>query len=195
MRRAVLERATRETDISISLNIDGKGRNKISTGIRFFDHMLELFAHHGAFDLQLKAKGDLDVDQHHTVEDVGIVLGQAFAKALGSKRGILRAGYFVMPMDETLALAAVDFSGRAAAVIDAKVKTRLVGDLQSELVFDFFEGFARGAHANVHARILYGRSNHHKIEAIFKAFARALRAACWRDRQMARLLPSTKGLI
>ncbi|MFI5070841.1 MAG: imidazoleglycerol-phosphate dehydratase HisB [Terriglobales bacterium] len=195
MRRAVLERATRETDISISLNIDGKGRNKISTGIRFFDHMLELFAHHGAFDLQLKAKGDLDVDQHHTVEDVGIVLGQAFAKALGSKRGILRAGYFVMPMDETLALAAVDFSGRTAAVIDAKVKTRLVGDLQSELVFDFFEGFARGAHANVHARILYGRSNHHKIEAIFKAFARALRAACWRDRQMARLLPSTKGLI
>ena len=195
MRRAVLERATRETDISISLNIDGKGRNKISTGIRFFDHMLELFAHHGAFDLQLKAKGDLDVDQHHTVEDVGIVLGQAFAEALGSKRGILRAGYFVMPMDETLALAAVDFSGRAAAVIDAKVKTRLVGDLQSELVFDFFEGFARGAHANVHARILYGRSNHHKIEAIFKAFARALRAACWRDRQMARLLPSTKGLI
>ncbi len=195
MRRAVLERATRETDISISLNIDGKGRNKISTGIRFFDHMLELFAHHGAFDLQLKAKGDLDVDQHHTVEDVGIVLGQAFAKALGSKRGILRAGYFVMPMDETLALAAVDFSGRTAAVVDAKVKTRLVGDLQSELVFDFFEGFARGAHANVHARILYGRSNHHKIEAIFKAFARALRAACWRDRQMARLLPSTKGLI
>ena len=157
--------------------------------------MLELFAHHGAFDLELKAKGDLDVDQHHTVEDVGIALGQAFAEALGSKRGILRAGYFVMPMDETLALAAVDFSGRTAAVIDAKVKTRLVGDLQSELVFDFFEGFARGANANVHARILYGRSNHHKIEAIFKAFARALRAACWRDRQMARLLPSTKGLI
>ncbi|MCU1299578.1 MAG: hisB, partial [Acidobacteriaceae bacterium] len=154
-----------------------------------------LFAHHGGFDLELKASGDLDVDQHHTVEDVGIALGQVFAKALGSKKGILRAGYFVMPMDETLGLAAVDFSGRTAAVIDTKVKTRLVGDLQSELVFDFFEGFARGANANVHLKTLYGRSNHHKIEALFKAFARAIRAACWRDKRMARLLPSTKGLL
>ena len=195
MRKAVIQRTTKETDIRLALTIDGRGRYKVSTGIRFFDHMLELFAHHGGFDLELTAKGDLDVDQHHTVEDVGIVLGQAFAQALGNKRGILRAGYFVMPMDETLGLAAVDFSGRTAAVIDTKVKTRLVGDLQSELVFDFFEAFARGAHANVHARILYGRSNHHKIESLFKAFARALRAACWRDRQMARLLPSTKGLL
>ncbi len=195
MRKASLKRTTKETDIAISLTIEGKGRHDISTGIRFFDHMMELFAHHGAFDLKLKSKGDLDVDQHHTVEDVGIVLGQAFSEALGSKRGILRAGYFVMPMDETLALAAVDFSGRTVAVIDTRVKTRLVGDLQSELVFDFFEGFARGAHANVHARILYGRSNHHKIEALFKAFARAVRAACWRDRQMLKLLPSTKGLL
>jgi imidazoleglycerol-phosphate dehydratase len=195
MRKATIERTTKETDIRIALTIDGKGRYKVSTGIRFFDHMLELFAHHGGFDLELKAKGDLDVDQHHTVEDVGIGLGQAFAQALGNKRGILRAGYFVMPMDETLGLAAVDFSGRTAAVIDTKVKTRLVGDLQSELVFDFFEGFARGAQANVHLKTLYGRSNHHKIEALFKAFARALRAACWRDRQMARLLPSTKGLL
>ncbi len=195
MRRANIERKTKETDIRLTLNVDGKGRYDVSTGIRFFDHMLELFAHHGAFDLKLKATGDLDVDQHHTVEDVGIALGQAFADALGSKRGILRAGYFVMPMDETLGLAAVDFSGRTAAVIDTKVTTRLVGDLQSELVFDFFEGFARGAHANVHAKILYGRSNHHKVESLFKAFARALRAACWRDRQMSRLLPSTKGLL
>ncbi len=195
MRKAVIERTTKETDIRIALTIDGRGRYKVSTGIRFFDHMLELFAHHGGFDLELRAKGDLDVDQHHTVEDVGIGLGQAFAKALGNKRGILRAGYFVMPMDETLGLAAVDFSGRTAAVIDTKVKTRLVGDLQSELVFDFFEGFARGAQANVHVKTLYGRSNHHKIEALFKAFARALRAACWRDKQMARLLPSTKGLL
>jgi imidazoleglycerol-phosphate dehydratase len=195
MRKATIERTTKETDIRIALTIDGKGRHKVSTGIRFFDHMLELFAHHGGFDLELKAKGDLDVDQHHTVEDVGIGLGQAFAQALGSKRGILRAGYFLMPMDETLGLAAVDFSGRTAAVIDTKVKTRLVGDLQSELVYDFFEGFARGAHANVHLKTLYGRSNHHKIEALFKAFARALRAACWRDKQMARLLPSTKGLL
>jgi len=195
LRKAKIERITKETDIRLTLAVDGKGRYNISTGIRFFDHMLELFAHHGGFDLDLKARGDLDVDQHHTVEDVGIALGQAFAAALGSKKGILRAGYFVMPMDETLGLAAVDFSGRTAAVIDTKVKTRLVGDLQSELVFDFFEGFARGAHANVHAKILYGRSNHHKIESLFKAFARALRAACWRDRQMARLLPSTKGLL
>jgi imidazoleglycerol-phosphate dehydratase len=195
MRKAAVERNTRETRIKAALNVDGRGRHKISTGIRFFDHMLELFTHHGGFDLNLTAAGDLDVDQHHTVEDVGIVLGQAFAQALGDKRGILRAGYFVMPMDETLGLAAVDFSGRTAAAIDTKVKTRLVGDLQSELVYDFFEGFARGAHANVHVRTLYGRSNHHKIEALFKAFGRALRAACWRDRRMVRLLPSTKGLL
>ena len=195
MRKATIDRNTKETQIRIRLLIEGRGRYKISTGIRFFDHMLELFAHHGGFDLDLSAEGDLDVDQHHTVEDVGIGLGQAFAQALGKKRGILRAGYFVMPMDETLGLAAVDFSGRAAAVIDTRVRTRVVGDLQSELVHDFFEGFARGARANVHARILYGRSNHHKIEALFKAFARALRVACSRDRQLARMLPSTKGLL
>jgi len=195
MRKAAIDRVTKETKIKLRLTIEGKGRHNISTGIRFFDHMLELFANHGAFDLELKATGDLDVDQHHTVEDVGIVLGQGFAEALGSKRGILRAGYFVMPMDETLGLVAVDFSGRAAAIVDTKVRVTVVGDLQSELVTDFFEGFARGAQANVHARILYGRSNHHKIEALFKAFARALRAACWRDKQMAKLLPSTKGLL
>ena len=195
MRRAALDRTTKETSIKLRLNIEGKGRYKITTGIRFFDHMLELFAHHGGFDLELTSTGDLDVDQHHTVEDVGIALGQAFAQALGNKKGILRAGYFVMPMDETLGLVAVDFSGRAAAIVDTKVRVRLVGDLQSELVPDFFDGFARGASANVHARILYGRSNHHKIEALFKAFARALRAACWRDKQMKSLLPSTKGLL
>src|SRR5213082_1047658 len=195
MRKAAIDRNTKETSIRIRLVIEGRGRYKVSTGIRFFDHMLELFAHHGGFDLNLSANGDLDVDQHHTVEDVGICLGQAFAQALGNKRGILRAGYFVMPMDETLGLAAVDFSGRAAAVIDTRVRTRIVGDLQSELVHDFFEGFARGARANVHARIFYGRSNHHKIEALFKAFARALRAACWRDQRMKRLLPSTKGVL
>jgi imidazoleglycerol-phosphate dehydratase len=195
MRKAAIHRATKETDIRASLVIEGKGRYNISTGIRFFDHMLELFAHHGAFDLTLQAKGDLDVDQHHTVEDVGIVLGQLFEKGLGAKRGILRAGYFVMPMDETLALAAIDFCGRTSVVVDTKVSVRLVGDLQAELVPDFFEAFARGARASVHARVFYGRSNHHKIEAVFKAFARALRAACWRDRQMRRLLPSTKGLL
>ena len=195
MRKAAIHRSTKETSIRARLVVEGKGRYRISTGIRFFDHMLELFAHHGGFDLRLQAKGDLDVDQHHTVEDVGIVLGQLFDKALGAKRGILRAGYFVMPMDETLGLAAVDFCGRTSVVVDTKVRVRLVGDLQAELVPDFFEAFARGARASVHARILYGRSSHHKIEALFKAFARALRAACWRDRQMQRLLPSTKGLL
>jgi imidazoleglycerol-phosphate dehydratase len=195
MRKASIKRITKETQIQATLNIDGQGRYQISTGIRFFDHMLELFAHHGGFNLKLKAKGDLDVDQHHTVEDVGIALGQLFTKALGSKRGILRAGYFLMPMDETMGMAAVDFSGRTACVVDTKVNARLVGDLQAELVDDFFEGFARGASANVHIRVLYGRSSHHKIESLFKAFARALRAACWRDRRMARLLPSTKGVL
>ena len=195
MRSAKLHRSTTETDIQLSLKVEGQGRYEVSTGIRFFDHMLELFTRHGAFDLKLKVKGDLDVDQHHTVEDVGIALGEAFKTALGDKKGIMRAGYFLMPMDETLGVAAVDFSGRAAAVINTQVKTRMVGDLQSELVFDFFEGFARGAHANVHLKVLYGRSNHHKIEALFKAFARAVRVACSRDKQLARMLPSTKGLL
>jgi imidazoleglycerol-phosphate dehydratase len=195
LRSAVVERNTAETRIFLQLTIEGQGRYKVSTGIRFFDHMLELFTRHGAFDLELKCDGDLDVDQHHTVEDVGIALGEAFDRALGSKRGILRAGYFVMPMDETLAIAAVDLSGRAAFAVDTKVRTRLVGDLQTELVTDFFEGFARGARANVHVKTMYGRSNHHKIEAIFKAFARALRVACSRDKQLGDMLPSTKGLL
>jgi len=194
-RTATVVRHTAETRIDLQLTIEGQGRYSISTGIRFFDHMLELFTRHGAFDLELTCKGDLDVDQHHTVEDVGIALGEAFNRALGDKRGILRAGYFVMPMDETLAVAAVDLSGRAAFAVDTKVRTHLVGDLQSELVTDFFEGFARGARANVHVKTMYGRSNHHKIEAIFKAFARALRVACSRDKQLGKMLPSTKGLL
>jgi imidazoleglycerol-phosphate dehydratase len=194
-RVAALERNTTETKIALKLTIEGQGRYTVSTGIRFFDHMLELFTRHGAFDLELLCKGDLDVDQHHTVEDVGIALGEAFDRALGDKKGILRAGYFVMPMDETLAVAAIDLSGRVACVVKTKVKTRLVGDLQSELVEDFFEGFARGARANVHLKTLYGRSNHHKVEALFKAFARALRVACSRDKQLGEMLPSTKGLL
>jgi imidazoleglycerol-phosphate dehydratase len=194
-RTGVVERNTAETRIFIDLTIEGHGQYKVSTGIRFFDHMLELFTRHGAFNLELTCKGDLDVDQHHTVEDVGIALGEAFDRALGDKRGILRAGYFLMPMDETLAIAAVDLSGRAAFAVDTKVRTRLVGDLQTELVTDFFEGFARGARANVHVKTMYGRSNHHKIEAIFKAFARALRVACSKDQQLGEMLPSTKGLL
>ncbi len=194
-RMVTIARKTTETRIELELTIEGSGRYKISTGIRFFDHMLELFTRHGAFDLTLQCEGDLDVDQHHTVEDVGIALGEAFDKALGDKRGILRAGYCVMPMDETLAIAAVDLSGRAAFAVETKVRTRLVGDLQTELVTDFFEGFARGARANVHVKTMYGRSSHHKIEAIFKAFARALRVACSRDKQLGEMLPSTKGLL
>jgi imidazoleglycerol-phosphate dehydratase len=195
VRTAELVRNTTETKIALNVAIEGQGRYRVSTGIRFFDHMLELFTRHGAFDLDLNCKGDLDVDQHHTVEDVGIALGEAFDKALGDKKGILRAGYFVMPMDETLAVAAIDLSGRVACVVKTKVKTRLVGDLQSELVEDFFDGFARGARANVHLKTLYGRSNHHKVEALFKAFARALRVACSRDKQLGEMLPSTKGLL
>jgi imidazoleglycerol-phosphate dehydratase len=195
LRTATIIRHTTETQIDLSLIIEGSGLYKITTGIRFFDHMLELFTRHGAFNLTLTCKGDLDVDQHHTVEDVGIALGEAFDRALGDKRGILRAGYFLMPMDETLAIAAIDLSGRAAYAVETAVRTRLVGDLQSELVTDFFEGFARGARANVHVKTMYGRSNHHKIEAIFKAFARALRVACSRDPQLAEMLPSTKGLL
>ncbi len=194
-RTATLVRNTTETRISLRLSIDGKGTYRVATGIRFFDHMLELFTRHGGFDLELKCDGDLDVDQHHTIEDVGIALGNAFDQALGDKKGILRAGYFLMPMDETLAIAAVDLSGRAACVVDTQVRVRMVGDLQTELVFDFFEGFARGARANVHLKTMYGRSNHHKIEAIFKAFSRALRAACSRDARMRNMLPSTKGLL
>jgi imidazoleglycerol-phosphate dehydratase len=195
LRKATLHRKTAETEIRISLTLDGRGKYEVSTGIRFLDHMLELFARHGGFDLKLKALGDLDVDQHHTVEDVGISLGEAFDRALGDRRGILRAGYFLMPMDETLGLAAVDFGGRAVAVVQSNVRTMKVGDLQTELVSDFFEGFARGARANVHARVLYGRSSHHKVEALFKAFARALRVACSKDRRLRRMLPSTKGLL
>ncbi len=194
-RTATLKRNTTETKIDLKLNIDGQGRYSVQTGIRFLDHMMELFARHGGFDLSLVCKGDLDVDQHHTVEDIGIALGEAFTQALGDKKGILRAGYFLMPMDETLAAAAIDLSGRASCVIDAKVRVRIVGDLQTELLPDFFEGFARGARANVHLKTLYGRSNHHKVEAIFKAFARALRFACSRDLQLQTMLPSTKGLL
>ena len=195
MRQGKVHRKTNETEVRIALTIEGRGRAQVSSGIRFLDHMLELLARHGAFDLEIQAGGDLDVDQHHTVEDIGIALGEAFTEALGSKRGILRAGYFVMPMDETLGVVAVDFGGRSAAIVDTKVRTRLVGDLQAELVADFFDGFARGAKANIHVKTLYGRSNHHKIEALFKAFARALRVACSKDKQLGRMLPSTKGLL
>ena len=195
MRRALIQRNTTETQIRLELDLDGRGRYSISTGIRFLDHMLELCARHGAFDLSIAATGDLDVDQHHTVEDVGIALGEAVSAALGKRRGINRAGYFVMPMDETLAVAAIDLGGRIHAVVDLKLRVKKVGDLQAELVTDFFDGFAQGARGNVHLKVLYGRSSHHHVEACFKAFARALRVATARDPRMARMLPSTKGLL
>jgi len=194
-RTAHIRRSTKETQIDLRLNLDGRGKSEISTGIHFFDHMLDLVTRHGGFDLRLKATGDLDVDQHHTVEDVGIALGKAVNSALGNKRGILRAGYFLMPMDETLAAAAVDIGGRAFCVVKAKFSSRLVGGFQTELVEDFFQGFAQAARANVHLRVLYGRSSHHQVEAVFKAFARALRFAVSRDKRLRNVLPSTKELL
>jgi imidazoleglycerol-phosphate dehydratase len=190
-----IHRKTNETEIRLRLNLDGRGKSNVRTGIRFLDHMLELVARHGGFDLKIQAKGDLDVDQHHTVEDTGIALGEAVAKALGSKRGILRAGYFVMPMDETLAVAAIDLGGRPYCVCDGKLTAAKVGDFQTELTEDFFLGFAQAARANVHLKVLYGRSSHHRIEAMFKAFARALRFAVSRDKRLRSVLPSTKGLL
>ena len=195
MRTGTIERNTKETRIKGALKIEGRGRYEISTGVRFLDHMLELFSKHGGFDLQLHADGDLDVDQHHTVEDAGIVLGQLFAEALGDRKGINRAGYFVQPMDETLAVVAVDLGGRPALVYKDKVKVVLVGDLQVELLEDFFGGFVNHAGANLHAKVMYGRSSHHKIEAIFKCFARAMKYACSKDARLKDLLPSTKGLL
>ena len=195
MRRAVIDRQTTETQIALTLRLEGQGKYDVRTGIRFLDHMLELFTRHGGFDLKIKATGDLDVDQHHTVEDLGIALGEAVTQALGTRKGINRAGYFVMPMDETLAVVALDLGGRPHTTVDLKVPVRIVGDLQTELVHDFFEGFAMAARANVHVKVLYGRSNHHKIEAVFKAFGRALRVACAKDKRLAKMLPSTKGLL
>ena len=194
-RTATIRRNTKETQIDIRLNLDGHGKSQISTGISFFDHMLDLVARHGAFDLKLAVKGDLQVDQHHTVEDVGIALGETVNEALGNRKGILRAGYFLMPMDETLAAAAIDLGGRPFCVVKGNFSAKQVGGLQIELIEDFFQGFAASARANVHLRVLYGRSSHHQVEAVFKAFARALRFAVSRDKRLKNVLPSTKGLL
>ena len=194
-RTAQIRRKTKETQIQLRLNLDGRGKAQISTGMRFFDHMLDLVTRHGGFDLRILAKGDLDIDQHHTVEDVGIALGEAVNRALGNRKGILRAGYFLMPMDETLAAAAVDLGGRAFCVVKARFSAKRVGDFQTELIEDFFQGFAQAARANVHVHLLYGRSSHHQVEAVFKAFARALRFAVSRDKRLRNVLPSTKELL
>jgi imidazoleglycerol-phosphate dehydratase len=195
MRTARIERRTRETQISGSLRLEGRGRARVATGVRFLDHMLELLAKHGGFDLELEARGDLDVDQHHTVEDVGIVLGQLVARALGDRKGILRAGYFVQAMDESLAVVALDLGGRPYLVYSDGVRARRIGDLFSELLPDFFQGFVTHAGANLHVKVLHGRSSHHRVEAIFKGFARALRFACAKDARLRAQLPSTKGLL
>src|SRR3989338_10058271 len=195
MRTAKISRKTNETQIDLKLNIDGKGKYNIKTSIGFFTHMLEAFAKHGLFDIELNAKGDLDVDQHHTIEDVGIVLGKAFKDALGEKKGISRSGYFIFPMDDALAIVAVDISNRPYLQFNARFKRRFCGEFDTDLVEDFFYGFSIGLGANIALLIKYGRSDHHKIEATFKAFTKALKTACSRDERLKDELPSTKGLI
>lgn len=194
-RTAEWERHTQETRISGSLKLDGRGHYAIHTPIGFLNHMLESFAQHGRFDLHLEAKGDLDVDQHHLVEDCGVVLGKLFAMALGTKKGINRAGYFVYPMDEALAVVAVDVSGRPFLQYDVSFRRRFCGDLDTDLLHDFFQAFATHSMANVVVRMPFGRSDHHKIEAAFKAFGKAMRMACSRDRRDVADIPSTKGVM
>jgi len=195
MRTVKISRKTKETDIEINLNIDGKGKYNIKTPIGFFTHMLESFAKHGLFDINLNVNGDLEIDQHHTIEDTGIVLGQAFKEALSDKKGINRAGYFVFPMDEALAVVALDISGRPYLKFNAKFKRRFCGKLDIDLLEDFFYSFSVGLGVNLALQVQYGRSDHHKIEALFKAFAKAMKTACSKDKQALNELPSTKGLI
>jgi len=194
-RKASLQRKTKETDIKIELNIDGKGKADISTPIPFLDHLLDNFARHGLFDLKIKATGDVEIDQHHTVEDIGISLGEAFKEALGDKKGINRAGYFVFPLDEALSVVAVDVSGRAFLSFDCKFKKEKIGDLESDLIKEFFWGFVRHLEATLHIRVLSGENEHHKAESIFKAFGKAMKIACSKEKRILKELPSTKGLI
>ena len=194
-RNAKVIRKTNETDILVALNIDGNGKREINTPVGFLTHMLDLFAKHGLFDLTIKAKGDTYIDKHHTVEDIGIVLGQAFEQALGDKRGINRYGFFILPMDEVLVTVAVDFAGRFAFNFDCQFKREKVGDLSTELIYDFWDAFAQNAKMNLHIKVENGRNDHHKIEAIFKAVARAVRMACEIDKQVKDEIPSTKGKL
>lgn len=190
-------RKTNETDVSIGLNLDGTGKRKIETPIGFLNHMLDLFGKHGSFDLEINTTGDNELyqDEHHVVEDLGIVLGQAFAEALGNKIGINRYGFFILPMDEALATVAIDFAGRYAFTLQCDFAREKVGDLSMELVFDFWDAFAQNAKANVFIKVENGRNDHHKIEAIFKAVAKACRMACERDKRNQSTVPSTKGIL
>lgn len=194
-RKASIQRKTKETDVRIELNIDGKGKTNISTPIPFLNHLLDNLAKHGLFDLKIKAKGDIEIDQHHTVEDIGISLGEAFKKALGDKKGINRSGYFVFPLDEALSVVAVDISGRAFLNFDCKFKKNKIGDLDSDLIKEFFLGFIRHLEATLHIRALYGENEHHKAESIFKALGKAMKMACSREKRILKELPSTKGII
>jgi imidazoleglycerol-phosphate dehydratase len=193
-RTATIDRTTRETQIRLELNLDGSGQGSWKTGVGFFDHMLELFTRHGAFDLTVEAKGDLQVDQHHTVEDVGICLGQAVKLALGDKKGIRRYGHFTLPMEETLATTAIDLSGRYYLVFGAQFASPKIGEFDSELVEDFWQAFAANALCNLHVLVHYGRNSHHVSEAIFKSAARALRMAVEADPRITGV-PSTKGTL
>jgi len=194
-RKTKIHRKTKETNIKVELNIEGKGKNRISTPIPFFTHLLENFSKHGLFDLKIRAKGDLEIDQHHTVEDVGIALGEAFKKALGSKKGINRAGFFAFPMDEALSIVAVDISGRAFVNFDVKFSKEKIGDLESDTVTEFFWGFARALEVTIHMRLPYGENDHHKSEAIFKAFGKAMKMACSKEKRILKELPTTKGIL
>lgn len=193
-RTATIERNTKETQIRLHLDVDGKGRADIQTGIGFLDHMLTLFAHHGRFDLEVRATGDLHVDPHHTVEDVGIALGLALAKALGDKAGIVRYGHFLVPMDEALVLCALDLSGRPYLVLELELTNPRLGEMDTELVQDFFQALADNARMNLHIRQMSGRNTHHIVEAAFKAVARALDAATTPDARVEGI-PSTKGTV
>jgi len=194
-RKASFQRETKETDIKIELNIDGKGKAEISTPIPFLNHLLDNFTKHGLFDLKLKAKGDVEIDQHHLVEDIGICLGSVFKEALGDKKGINRSGYFVFPLDEALSVVAIDISGRAYLNFNCKFKKEKIGDLDSDLIKEFFWGFVRHLEATLHVRVLYGENEHHKAESLFKAFSKAMKTACSKEKRILKELPSTKGLI
>lgn len=194
-RKVTIDRKTNETDICISLNIDGIGKREIDIPVGFLTHMLDLFSKHGLFDLTVTAKGDTYIDEHHTVEDIGIVLGEAFAKALGDKKGIKRYGFFILPMDEALAIVAIDFAGRYSFRFECPFMREKVGDLSTELIKHFWDAFAQNAKVNLYIKVENGENEHHKIEAIFKATARAIRMACETDEQMKGQIPSTKGKL